>query len=139
MKTCLSLLILLLLNLTILKDIHPYIMTSLYYDILSMLDNHIIMSMLLYYITIITTSYKGEPHRFSYINVLFSPVGVTVLGTGAKWLAVLEEKGVKPRETHNLSALRAILSTGSPLPSRLFKYVYRDIKKDVLLGSISGE
>ena len=71
--------------------------------------------------------------------IFASYVGVTVLGTGAKWLGVLEEKGVKPRETHNLSALRAILSTGSPLPPRSFKYVYRDIKEDIMLGSISGE
>lgn len=62
-----------------------------------------------------------------------------MLGTGAKWLAVLEEKGVKPRETHDLTTLRAILSTGSPLPPKSFRYVYRDIKEDVLLGSISGK
>lgn len=61
-----------------------------------------------------------------------------MLGTGAKWLAVLEEKGVKPRETHNLTSLRAILSTGSPLSVHSFHYVYNDIKADVMLGSISG-
>ena len=41
--------------------------------------------------------------------------------------------------THKLSKLRAILSTGSPLKPQSYDYVYRDIKKDVLLGSISGK
>ncbi|XP_071515891.1 acetoacetyl-CoA synthetase-like [Panulirus ornatus] len=65
-------------------------------------------------------------------------LGITVLGTGAKWLTVLEERGVKPRETHDLTSLRAILSTGSPLSVHSFNYVYNDIKADVMLGSISG-
>lgn len=65
-------------------------------------------------------------------------VGVTVLGTGAKWLSVLEDKGVKPRESHKLKSLKAILSTGSPLKPQSYDYVYKDIKSDLLLGSISG-
>lgn len=69
---------------------------------------------------------------------LVDKLGITVLGTGAKWLAVLEDRGVKPRETHDLSSLRAILSTGSPLACHSFRYVYRDIKEDVMLGSITG-
>ena len=64
--------------------------------------------------------------------------GITVLGTGAKWLRVIENKGLRPRETHDLSSLRAILSTGSPLSPQSFNYVYTDIKKDLILGSISG-
>merc|ERR1711994_524197 len=64
--------------------------------------------------------------------------GITVFGTSAKWIAVQEERGLKPRSSHNLSTLRAILSTGSPLAPRSYDYVYRDIKADVLLASISG-
>ena len=41
-------------------------------------------------------------------------------------------------KTHNLSSLHTILSTGSPLKPASFDYVYSSIKKDVLLGSISG-
>ena len=41
-------------------------------------------------------------------------------------------------ETHSLKTLHAILSTGSTLKPQSFDYVYRDIKKDVLLGSITG-
>lgn len=63
---------------------------------------------------------------------------VTIFGTSAKYLAALEKTGFKPRESHNLSQLRTILSTGSPLSNESFEYVYRDIKEDLLLASISG-
>lgn len=63
---------------------------------------------------------------------------VQIFGTSAKYIAALEKAGVKPRESHDLSALRAVLSTGSPLTHESFDYVYRDIKADLLLGSISG-
>jgi len=63
---------------------------------------------------------------------------ISVFGTSAKWLALAEKAGQKPRETHELSALRSILSTGSPLAPPSFDYVYRDVKKDVRLSSISG-
>nr|XP_006640209.1 PREDICTED: acetoacetyl-CoA synthetase [Lepisosteus oculatus] len=63
---------------------------------------------------------------------------ITVFGTGAKWLSVLEERNLKPAETHNLQTLHTILSTGSPLKPQSYEYVYRCIKGSVLLGSISG-
>ncbi|SHI65027.1 acetoacetate--CoA ligase [Desulfofundulus thermosubterraneus] len=64
--------------------------------------------------------------------------GITIFGTSAKYLASLEKAGVKPGKSYNLSKLKAILSTGSPLPVESFEYVYRDIKQDVCLSSISG-
>jgi acetoacetyl-CoA synthetase len=63
---------------------------------------------------------------------------VTVFGTSAKWLALTEKEGAAPRESHDLSALRAILSTGSPLAEHSFDYVYDKVKPDVRLSSISG-
>ncbi len=63
---------------------------------------------------------------------------VTVFGTSAKWLALTEKDGTEPRTTHDLSALRAILSTGSPLAEHSFDYVYEKVKPDVRLSSISG-
>ncbi|MCF7823936.1 MAG: acetoacetate--CoA ligase [Candidatus Marinimicrobia bacterium] len=63
---------------------------------------------------------------------------ISVFGTSAKYLDALEAAGGKPGETFKLDALRAILSTGSPLSETSFDYVYRDIKKDLLLASISG-
>jgi acetoacetyl-CoA synthetase len=63
---------------------------------------------------------------------------VTHFGASAKYLAHLEQQGLKPRETHDLTALRVIFSTGSPLLPESFDFVYRDIKPDVCLASISG-
>jgi acetoacetyl-CoA synthetase len=63
---------------------------------------------------------------------------VTVFGTSAKYLAVLEKEGVRPGAQFDLGALRTILSTGSPLAAHSFDFVYRDIKADVHLASISG-
>lgn len=63
---------------------------------------------------------------------------VTIFGTSAKWLTLTEKEGARPRETHDLSALRAILSTGSPLAGHGFDYVYDAVKSDVRLSSISG-
>ncbi|WXL27685.1 acetoacetate--CoA ligase [Ectopseudomonas mendocina] len=63
---------------------------------------------------------------------------INVFGTSAKFIAALEKAGAKPRESHKLSSLKAILSTGSPLAHESFEYVYRDIKTDVCLSSISG-
>jgi acetoacetyl-CoA synthetase len=63
---------------------------------------------------------------------------VTVFGTSAKYLALAEKEGLRPGRSHDLGALRAVLSTGSPLAPSGFDYVYRDIKADVHLASISG-
>jgi acetoacetyl-CoA synthetase len=63
---------------------------------------------------------------------------ITVFGTSAKWLALAEKAGLQPIDTHDLSALVAILSTGSPLAAHSFDYVYAYIKRDVRLSSISG-
>jgi acetoacetyl-CoA synthetase len=64
--------------------------------------------------------------------------GVTVFGTSAKYLALAEKEGLRPGRTHDLSALRTILSTGSPLAPSSFDYVHREIKPDLHLASISG-
>ncbi|MGE8297072.1 MAG: acetoacetate--CoA ligase [Pseudomonas sp.] len=63
---------------------------------------------------------------------------ISIFGTSAKFIAALEKAGAKPRETHKLERLKAILSTGSPLTHESFEYVYRDVKADLCLSSISG-
>jgi acetoacetyl-CoA synthetase len=63
---------------------------------------------------------------------------LTTFGTSAKWLALAEKDGLEPRATHDLSPLRSILSTGSPLAAHSFDYVYDKVKPDVRLSSISG-
>ncbi|MCL0081147.1 acetoacetate--CoA ligase [Peptococcaceae bacterium] len=63
---------------------------------------------------------------------------ITVFGTSAKYITELEKRGLKPAQQYDLSALKTILSTGSPLPVASYQFVYRDIKANVLLASISG-
>ncbi len=69
---------------------------------------------------------------------LASEEAVSIFGTNAKYLSLLEKSGVKPAEEFSLPHLRSILSTGSVLAPDSFDYVYRDIKTDVQLSSISG-
>ncbi|MHB1360504.1 MAG: acetoacetate--CoA ligase [Rhodocyclaceae bacterium] len=64
--------------------------------------------------------------------------GMTHFGTSAKFIDACAKINLKPRETHDLSALRALFSTGSPLAPESFDYVYRDIKPELQLASISG-
>jgi acetoacetyl-CoA synthetase len=59
-------------------------------------------------------------------------------GTSAKFIDAIAKRGLKPRETHPLPGLRMIVSTGSPLVPESYDYVYRDVKPDVCLSSISG-
>ncbi|MFA6036837.1 MAG: acetoacetate--CoA ligase [Legionellales bacterium] len=61
---------------------------------------------------------------------------VSVFGTSAKYISTLDKANFSPKQ--DISALRTILSTGSPLMAHEFEYVYRAIKKDVCLSSISG-
>jgi len=63
---------------------------------------------------------------------------ITVFGTSAGYISALQNTGAKPGEKYDLSPLKTILSTGSPLSIENFEYVYNNIKKDLQLASISG-
>jgi len=63
---------------------------------------------------------------------------MTVFGTSAKYIDGIAKVGLEPRRTHRLDSLRTMTSTGSPLSPESFEYVYRAIKDDLLLSSISG-
>ncbi len=63
---------------------------------------------------------------------------ITVFGTSAKYLSAVEKAGAKPGQSYNLSKLKTILSTGSPLSEESFQFVYNNIKSDLCLSSISG-
>jgi acetoacetyl-CoA synthetase len=78
--------------------------------------------------------YPGPEAMFDLVDEL----GITVFGTGAKAISAWKKAGIKPRETHSLTTLKSILSTGSPLAPDSFDYVYTDIKKDLCLSSIIG-
>lgn len=84
--------------------------------------------------------YDGSPFApqpASLIDMI-DEENISIFGTSAKYIAALEKEGIVPRESHKLTHLKAILSTGSPLSHESFRYVYRDVKKDVCLSSISG-
>ncbi|UCJ15553.1 acetoacetate--CoA ligase [Pseudomonas sp. MM211] len=84
--------------------------------------------------------YDGSPFHPNANRLidLIDAEDISIFGTSAKFIAALEKAGAKPRESHRLQRLKAILSTGSPLAHESFDYVYRDIKADVCLSSISG-
>lgn len=63
---------------------------------------------------------------------------VTRFGTGAAYLTGCQRAAIRPGQRHDLSPLKAIASTGSPLPSSTWHWVYEAVKRDVLLGSDCG-
>jgi len=78
--------------------------------------------------------YKKDDLLFEFA----SEEKVTLFGISAKYIDALKNNGVVPKNNHNLSDLRTICSTGSPLSEDGFRYVYDKIKKDIHLSSISG-
>lgn len=88
--------------------------------------------------TIVT--YDGSPFypANSQLFDVTDQEGITVFGTSAKYLAAIQKEELVPIQSHKLNELKAILSTGSPLMPEQFDYVYKNIKKDVQLSSISG-
>ncbi len=84
--------------------------------------------------------YDGSP-GLNNMDVLWSlaeRAGVTVFGTSAAYVTACMKAGLEPARQHDLSKLRAIGSTGSPLPVEGYAYVYNAIKRDVWLFSMSG-
>jgi acetoacetyl-CoA synthetase len=63
---------------------------------------------------------------------------ITIFGTSATYISYLQKQGVKPGRDYDLSSLREISQTGSPLSAEGFEYVYQEIKQDLHFNSISG-
>ena len=84
--------------------------------------------------------YDGSPFfpRRRSLWQLAEELGITVFGVSARYIAALAKARIHPGDEYDLGALRAILSTGSPLAPESFNYVYQRIKSDVMLSSISG-
>ncbi|MGP6175330.1 acetoacetate--CoA ligase [Corynebacterium sp. A21] len=76
----------------------------------------------------------GKDHHFQ----ILSDLKVTQFATGAAYLTMVEKSGLDPRRGRDFSALRGILSTGSPLPPSTWQWVHEAVKQDVHLGSDSG-
>jgi acetoacetyl-CoA synthetase len=62
----------------------------------------------------------------------------TLFGMSAKFVDAVNKAGLSPKDTHDLSSVRAVLTTGSPLVPEGFDYVYAEVKSDVHLASVSG-
>jgi len=81
-------------------------------------------------------------------NVLYPDIGamwkliqderITIFGTSASYINLLKSQGAKPGRDYDLSSLREISQTGSPLSAEGFEYVYQEIKKDLYFNSMSG-
>ena len=84
--------------------------------------------------------YEGSPFRPAPTALidLIDQESISLFGVGAKYVASIEKAGVVPKTSHDLSSLRAIFSTGSPLTHESFQYVYTSVKSDIWLASISG-
>ncbi|WP_457551812.1 acetoacetate--CoA ligase [Desulfobacula sp.] len=63
---------------------------------------------------------------------------ITIFGTSAGYIEALKNAGVKPGRQFDLSALKSVLSTGSPLSDENFEFIYKEVKQDLQLSSISG-
>jgi acetoacetyl-CoA synthetase len=88
--------------------------------------------------------YDGSPfHPFGNLSMpkLIQDLHINYFGTSAKYLSILEQNNIKPLsgpDPLNLSSLKAIYSTGSPLASSTFRYVYASFPPSLNLGSITG-
>jgi len=84
--------------------------------------------------------YDGSPMHptGSVLFDLADAEGMTLFGTSAKFIDACAKAGLEPARTHKLTSVRTMTSTGSPLVPESFDYVYRSIKQDVHLASISG-
>lgn len=78
--------------------------------------------------------YPSTAHLFAIID----KYDVSIFGTSAKFISVVEKSGIHPRENYPMRRLHTILSTGSPLLPQNFDFVYQQIKNPVRLCSISG-
>ncbi len=84
--------------------------------------------------------YDGSPF-YPDGNILFDYADaekMTLFGTSAKYIDAVKKGGLKPMDSHDLSTVRLMCSTGSPLVPESFDFVYESIKKDLCLSSISG-
>lgn len=84
--------------------------------------------------------YDGSPGHPD-LNALWriaDVTGVTAFGTSASFIEACRRSELSPRTVANLSRIRTVLSTGSPLSAEGFRWVYEHVNSDLLLASISG-
>ncbi len=84
--------------------------------------------------------YDGNPF-YPHPDVLWKMAQdekITVFGTSAGYIAALQNTEIKPDDLYDLTSLRSVLSTGSPLSVEGFEFIYREVKADLQLASIAG-
>ncbi|OGU71981.1 MAG: acetoacetate--CoA ligase [Ignavibacteria bacterium RBG_16_34_14] len=84
--------------------------------------------------------YDGSP-VYTSVNTLWKKIDeekISVFGTSPKFIKISEDSKINPLKEFDLSSLRTILSTGSPLTKENFEWIYKNVKKDLQLSSISG-
>ncbi|ERF71534.1 hypothetical protein EPUS_00523 [Endocarpon pusillum Z07020] len=115
---------------------------SFYYTTITWMMAHWLYSALSLGSTVIL--YDGspfQPHGQMSLPLLIDELKINHFGTSAKYLSVLEQSNLLPKQSippAHLPSLRSIFSTGSPLAPSTFEYTYRAFGPDVLLGSITG-
>ena len=114
------------------EDTHFYITTC------SWMMWHWLLSSLAVGATIVL--YDGNPvyPDLGAVWKLIQDEKITIFGTSASYINSIRSQGLKPGKDYDLSSLREISQTGSPLSAEGFEYVYQDIKKDLHFNSISG-
>jgi len=114
------------------EDIHFYITTCSW-----MMWNWLVSSLAVGATVVL---YDGNP-LYPDVGAMWKLIQdekVTVFGTSASYITYIRSQGLRPGTDYDLSSLRTITQTGSPLSAEGFEYVYEEIKKDVHFGSISG-
>ena len=103
-----------------------------------MMWNMLVSGLLLPGVTVVL--YDGSPKYpdFSALWAFLERNGITYFGTSAPYLLACMKDGVRPGERFAFRRLRGIGSTGAPLPPEAFGWIHREVKQDVLVGSISG-
>ncbi len=84
--------------------------------------------------------YDGSPvyPKVSALWDLIDEHGISIFGLSPKFLSICQSKEYLPKMHNRLNSLRSILSTGSPLTADNYNWVYKNVKDDVMLSSISG-
>ncbi|HMD91648.1 MAG TPA: acetoacetate--CoA ligase [Trebonia sp.] len=118
-------------------DLHPGDRFTWYTTTGWMMWNFLVGGLLAGVTTVLYDGSAGYPET-GRLWRLAADERLTYLGVGAPYLMTCEKAGLTPGQTYDLSALRGIGSTGSPLPPEGFSWVYQAVKKTLQLGSFSG-
>lgn len=122
-------------------DVRPQSRPFYYSTITWMMAPWVISSLSLGATLILYDGSPFQPHGQMSLPLLIDELKINHFGTSAKYLSVLEQSNLLPKQSHppaHLTSLKSIFSTGSPLAPSTFEHTYRAFGPDLLLGSITG-